>query len=69
MNPITFNRMNYRTDYHIYSTFSDGKAEPDEYIQDAIRAGMNEIGFSEHLKLFRGRERSMIPADFSELKN
>lgn len=44
--------MIYRTDYHIHTTFSDGKAEPDGYIQDAIRAGMKEIGFSEHLNLF-----------------
>jgi histidinol-phosphatase (PHP family) len=43
--------MIYRTDYHIHSTFSDGKAEPSNYIEDAIRAGMKEIGFSEHINL------------------
>jgi histidinol phosphatase-like PHP family hydrolase len=31
----------------MHSTFSDGKAEPGCYIDDAIRAGMKEIGFSE----------------------
>jgi histidinol-phosphatase (PHP family) len=44
--------MIYRTDYHMHSTFSDGKAEPGGYIDDAISARMMEIGFSEHLNLF-----------------
>jgi histidinol-phosphatase (PHP family) len=44
--------MLYRTDYHIHTTFSDGKADPEEYITRAISAGINEIGFSEHLNLF-----------------
>jgi histidinol-phosphatase (PHP family) len=44
--------MFYKTDYHIHSTFSDGKSEPEGYLDDAIRAGMREIGFSEHLNLF-----------------
>jgi histidinol-phosphatase (PHP family) len=44
--------MLYRTDYHIHSTFSDGKASPEENITQAIAAGIKEIGFSEHLNLF-----------------
>ena len=44
--------MLYRTDYHIHTTFSDGKATTEEYIIQAISAGINEIGFSEHLNLF-----------------
>lgn len=44
--------MLYKTDYHIHSTFSDGKASPEENIVQAIGAGINEIGFSEHLNLF-----------------
>jgi histidinol-phosphatase (PHP family) len=43
--------MIYRTDYHIHTTFSDGKADPEEYIKQAISTGMKEIGFSEHLNL------------------
>jgi histidinol-phosphatase (PHP family) len=43
--------MIYKTDYHIHSTFSDGKADPEEYIVNAISAGIREIGFSEHLNL------------------
>jgi histidinol-phosphatase (PHP family) len=45
--------MIYRTDYHIHSTFSDGRAIPDSYIDSAIAAGLSEIGFSEHVTLFR----------------
>lgn len=44
--------MIYRTDYHIHSSFSDGRAAPVDYIVPAIAAGLKEIGFSEHLTLF-----------------
>ena len=44
--------MIYRTDYHVHSTFSDGKAAPEEYLPAAKAAGISEIGFSEHLSLF-----------------
>jgi histidinol-phosphatase (PHP family) len=43
--------MLYKTDYHIHSTFSDGKAAPEDYIDQAFTIGLNEIGFSEHLNL------------------
>jgi histidinol-phosphatase (PHP family) len=43
----------YRTDYHIHSSFSDGRAAPEDYIAPALAAGLDEIGFSEHLTLFR----------------
>jgi histidinol-phosphatase (PHP family) len=43
--------MIYKTDYHIHTTFSDGKADPEEYIGAAIAAGIREMGFSEHLNL------------------
>jgi len=41
----------YRTDYHIHSTFSDGRAAPEDYVEAAISLKLNEIGFSEHLTL------------------
>lgn len=41
----------YKTDYHIHSLFSDGKAAPEEYVEAAIKLGFTEIGFSEHLTL------------------
>ena len=49
--------MIYRTDYHIHTTFSDGKADPGEYISQAISAGINEIGFCEHLNLFTANQQ------------
>jgi len=41
----------YRADYHIHTTYSDGKALPAEYITTARAKGLKEIGFSEHLTL------------------
>jgi histidinol-phosphatase (PHP family) len=59
--------MIYRTDYHMHSTFSDGKAAPEAYITAAKSAGMSEIGFSEHLNLFvPGQEWCMDPARTGE---
>lgn len=43
--------MIYRADYHIHTTYSDGKAGPEEYITEARKRGLKEIGFSEHLTL------------------
>lgn len=37
--------------YHTHSTFSDGKCEPELYIIEAIKRGMEAIGFSEHAPL------------------
>jgi histidinol-phosphatase (PHP family) len=45
--------MIYRTDYHMHTTFSDGKSPPEDYISPALAADISEIGFSEHLSLFR----------------
>ncbi len=47
----------YRTDYHIHSSFSDGKAAPEEYVEAAIKAGLDEIGFSEHVTLTAEKQR------------
>jgi histidinol-phosphatase (PHP family) len=55
--------MIYRTDYHMHSTFSDGRSVPEDYIAPALAAGLSEIGFSEHLTLFRELEDwNMDPA-------
>jgi histidinol-phosphatase (PHP family) len=48
--------MIYRTDYHIHTTYGDGKSAPEGYIAPAIAAGLKEIGFSEHLALFNDKE-------------
>lgn len=46
--------MTYKTDYHIHSTYSDGRSAPEDYIGPAIEAGLSELGFSEHLNLSKG---------------
>ncbi len=48
--------MVYSTDYHMHSLFSDGRSNPEEYVAPAIAAGLSEIGFSEHLTLFKEPE-------------
>jgi histidinol-phosphatase (PHP family) len=56
--------MIYRTDYHMHSSFSDGRSVPEDYIAPALAAGLKEIGFSEHITLFREPEHwNMYPAN------
>jgi histidinol-phosphatase (PHP family) len=56
--------MIYRTDYHIHTSFSDGRSAPEDYIAPAIAAGLSEIGFSEHLSLFKEKQDGcMNPAN------
>lgn len=55
INPDTA-KMIYKTDYHMHSVYSDGRSTPEDYIPSAIAAGLSEIGFSEHLTLFRDPE-------------
>lgn len=43
--------MTNKTNYHTHSYFSDGSAEPVEYIEEAIRQGFSSLGFSEHSAL------------------
>jgi len=52
----------YRTDYHIHTLYSDGKGWPEDYIAEAIRFGLSEIGFSDHLTLNGiNHEWAMVP--------
>jgi histidinol-phosphatase (PHP family) len=56
--------MVYRTDYHTHTTYSDGVSPPEDYISAAIRYGFSEIGFSDHLTLFRDQDVwNMDPLD------
>ena len=58
--------MIYRTDYHIHSSYSDGRSEPEDYISPAMAVGLSEIGFSEHLTLFKDLEDwNMNPINIS----
>ena len=62
--------MIYRTDYHMHSTYSDGRSSPEDYITHAIAAGLSEIGFSEHLTLFKDLgDWNMNPVNISPYIN
>jgi len=59
--------MTYRTDYHIHTTYSDGREEPEASIKAGILAGLTEIGFSEHITLVPEKQKwSMDPAMLPE---
>ncbi len=59
--------MIYKTDYHIHTIFSDGKADAEAYIAAAVAAGIREIGFSEHLNLIsQDQAWCMSPARIHE---
>ncbi|MBK7711266.1 MAG: histidinol-phosphatase [Bacteroidales bacterium] len=48
----------------MHSSFSDGRSAPEDYIAPALEAGLREIGFSEHLTLFKDLEAwNMNPAN------
>lgn len=40
--------MNYKADYHIHTTYCDGKATPSQIIESAISKQLDIIGFSSH---------------------
>jgi histidinol-phosphatase (PHP family) len=62
--------MIYKTDYHMHSNFSDGRSAPEEYISPALIAGLSEIGFSEHLNLFKDpQDWNMNPVNISPYIN
>ena len=41
--------MIYKTDYHIHTTYSDGRDGPEACIEAALKTGLREIGFSDHI--------------------
>lgn len=43
-----------KVNYHIHSTYSDGKATVKDYAQEAVRKGFDEIAFTEHLAVRPG---------------
>ncbi len=48
--------MVHKTDYHIHTMFSDGRSLPEDYISRALASDIKELGFSDHLTLFRDQE-------------
>jgi histidinol-phosphatase (PHP family) len=66
--------MIYKTDYHMHSSYSDGRSVPEDYISPAIDAGLSEIGFSDHLSLFNYTDSlnlnpANVPAYIRHLQN
>lgn len=54
----------------MHSVYSDGRAVPEDYVASAIAAGLSEIGFSEHLTLFKDPEDwNMNPVNISPYIN
>jgi len=65
-----FKEMVYRTDYHVHSSYSDGRSLPEEYIDYALTAGLSEIGFSDHLSVNHNlADNNMNPANISSYIN
>ena len=40
--------MTAKTNYHMHTTFCDGKNTPEEMVQEALARGFTTIGFSSH---------------------
>lgn len=43
-----------KVNYHIHSTYSDGKATIKDYVEEAVRKGFDEVAFTEHLAIRPG---------------
>jgi histidinol-phosphatase (PHP family) len=43
-----FLETNLKSSLHVHTTYSDGKADPEEYVRTAIDLGLATLGFSEH---------------------
>lgn len=56
----------FKHNFHTHTTYSDGKAEPEEYIKAAIEKGLRSLGFSEHAPL--PFENNFSVKDASQLK-
>jgi histidinol-phosphatase (PHP family) len=54
----------------MHSIYSDGRSAPEDYVVSAIDAGLSEIGFSEHLTLFKDLEEwNMNPENIATYIN
>jgi histidinol-phosphatase (PHP family) len=52
-------------DYHIHTLFSDGKNNLDDYVNEAVKRKIDEIGFSDHIHL----QKTVWSMNFSDLPN
>ncbi len=56
------------SDFHVHTTFCDGKNTPDEIVISAISRGMDKIGFSGHSYTFFDEEYCMKKEDVAKYK-
>ena len=57
----------YKTDYHIHTKYSDGRATALENIDAAYEAGFNEMGFADHVLICKTNEKwCMAPKDLDD---
>jgi len=54
-----------RIDYHIHTMFSDGKKDINDYVEEAVKRKIDEIGFSDHIYF----KKAVWSMDFAELPN
>lgn len=57
-----------RKDYHVHTTFSDGKYSAEEMVKAAIGLGMTEIGFSDHSHLSMDVDWTMKREDYDSYR-
>lgn len=55
--------MIYKTDYHIHTTYSDGREGPEACIREAVRKGLKEIGFADHITLVATEQKWCMAHD------
>ena len=58
-------RTTVRIDYHIHTLFSDGKNDLSDYVSEAVKRKIDEIGFSDHIHF----EKAVWSMDFADLPN
>lgn len=57
-----------KRDFHIHSTFSDGKCTPEELVLAAIEKGMSHIGLSDHSYTPFDTDYCMSPEKYEDYK-
>ena len=61
-----------KKDYHVHTTYSDGKDDMESVVKYAVKNGCTELGFSDHSYTFFDEsycmKRSSIPAYFKEIE-
>ena len=56
------------TDFHVHTTFCDGKSEPEEVVRAAVEKGIKTLGFSGHAHMAFDESWCMSPSGTEEYK-